>query len=195
MGLNQRRMGIIGGTFDPIHYGHLIAAEVVWQRFRLEKVLFIPASTPPHKDEPEASPKDRYEMVRLAISSNDHFDISNIELGRPGKSYSVETLTELRSIYGEDTDLYFIIGADSVTELSTWKEFHKLRDFCELVAVTRVGYPLPLDKGDIEIAHFLEIPGVDISSTQIREKVRKGDSIRYLVPKEVEEYIYREGLY
>ncbi|MDI6734697.1 MAG: nicotinate-nucleotide adenylyltransferase [bacterium] len=185
-------IGILGGTFNPIHYGHLLAAEEARQRFNLQEVIFVPCARPPHKNQPDiAGPEDRYKMTCLAISSNKYFKASDIEIKRGGPSYSEDTLREFKKIYGEDVQLYFIIGADAIAELDTWKNVEKLPQLCQFIAVNRPGYNLK--SGDF--AYILEIPGVDISSTAIRQRIKQGKSIKYLVPEEVEKYIYKHRLY
>jgi len=199
-----QRIGIMGGTFNPIHNGHLIIAEDVREKARLDKVLFIPSGQPPHKPGCEvAGAEHRFEMVRLAVGSNPHFEASRIEIDRNGLTYTINTLQELREDYGEETAIYFIIGADVVPELVTWKEYEKVFRLCEFIAVLRPGYGetefneaihrVSKDKG----ARIHPVPSrlVDISSTDIRERCREGRSIKYLVPESVEWYIYKKGLY
>lgn len=192
MSSSEMRIGIMGGTFNPIHYGHLIAAESAWQEFRLNKVIFVPTFHPPHKPEPEVSPQHRYQMTKLAIESNKHFTISEIELNRPGKSYSEETLRQFKEIYGPEAELYFIIGSDAIAELDTWKNIEKLLGLCQFIAVSRPGYKLPIG---LSYAHPLEIPGIAISAEEIRERIKTGRSIKYLVTERVEQYIYEHQLY
>ncbi len=186
------RIGIIGGTFNPIHYGHLLAAEEARQRFDLHEVIFVPCARPPHKNQPDiAGPEDRYKMTCLAISSNKYFKASDIEIKRGGVSYSEDTLREFKKIYGEEAELYFIIGADASAELDTWKNVEKLPQLCQFIAVNRPGYNLK----PTNFTHILEIPDVDISSTVIRARIKQGKSIKYLLPEEVENYIYEQKLY
>jgi nicotinate-nucleotide adenylyltransferase len=189
------RIGIMGGTFNPIHHGHLVAAEVAREEFRLDKVIFVPTYLPPHKSVDEIIPaRDRYEMVKIAVSKNPYFEPSDIEVKRGGKSYTHDTLEEFRDIYrGEE--LYFITGADALREIDTWKNIDELAKFCKFIAVSRPGYPFDLKdrfRGEI---YLLEIPALAISSTEIRARIRDGKSIKYLVPEKVEEYIIKNGLY
>jgi len=197
-------VGLMGGTFNPIHLGHLIAAEEARDEFQLDRILFIPNRIPPHrKNEPGIINGDvRYLMVHIAISSNPTFRASKIELERPALSYTYDTLVELKKNY-PDVDFTFITGVDSLLR-DPW---HKLDDLLGLlkmfVAVTRPGFDermlarrkveLGLSEGDkIKI---LKIPGIDISSTMIRERIKKGKSIKYMVPAGVESFIYKNHLY
>jgi nicotinate-nucleotide adenylyltransferase len=193
---NQKKFGVLGGTFDPIHMGHLVLAEQVREKFQLDRVIFIPCASPPHKTEQELSPaQDRFEMTKLALQGNSYFLVSDIELKREGLSYTVETLRELKGLY-KDKEIYFLTGSDVLNEITTWKNPEEIYKLAKLVIGIRPGF----DKFDPE-NHFakksiiVNITGVDISSTQIREKVRKGESIKYLVPPKVEEYIKKRNLY
>jgi nicotinate-nucleotide adenylyltransferase len=212
------RIGIFGGTFNPIHLGHLRAAEEIRERFDLERVVFIAAAVPPHKEvEGGISGEHRMEMVRLAISGNPHFSLSDIELKRPGKSYSISTIQVLRQKYGSDSEMFFILGMDAFLEIGTWKSFQELFSLCHFVVMTRPGFDKPVsatmlppeigdafiyDEGESRFMHrdgySIYLQGViflDISSTKIREEVSKGRSIRYLLPPEVERYIRRHHFY
>lgn len=194
---------MMGGTFDPIHYGHLVAAEAARYEFSLDKVVFIPAGQPPHKPDRQVSPAfHRVAMVRLGISSNPYFEISTVEVERPGPSFTVDTLAEFRRLYPSAV-LYFITGADAVAEIQTWHRFEELLRLCLLVGVSRPGYPLEdLQEGlaglDCEFRQrirLLPVPGVAVSSSEIRERVHAGKPIKYLLPEAVEEYVIRQGLY
>jgi nicotinate-nucleotide adenylyltransferase len=195
-------IGILGGTFDPIHMGHLVGAEEARIRLELAQVLFIPAGQPWLKaDRSISAIGHRVEMVRLAISSNPYFKLSTIEADRPGPSYSVDTLEELRRLDSRARFL-FILGEDLLQELPQWRSPSRLIELCQLLVITRSGYPPP-DLNSLEDAIpgisgciiFLEIPQIDISSTQIRQRVARGLSIKYLVPESVEDYIHRIRLY
>jgi len=198
----KRKIGILGGTFDPIHIGHLVTAEAVRIQFGLEKVIFIPAGDPPHKQGCQVTAaRHRFIMTVLATCSNPYFFVSAMELERPGPSYTIDTIKILKERYGPDTDLYFIIGADTVKELHTWRKIDELLDLCYFVAATRPGSNgLDLivqmfgDKGRERILR-LNNPELEISSTDIRERVKNGKSIKYIVPESVEEYILKEKLY
>ena len=193
---SPKKLGILGGTFDPIHMGHLVLAEQVREQFQLEQVIFIPSASPPHKTEQELSLADhRFEMTKLALEGNRFFSVSDIELKREGLSYTVDTLGKLKELY-KDSEIYFLTGSDVLDEITTWKDPEEIYKLAKIVIAVRPGF----DKFDPE-DHFSKksiiarITGVDISSTQIREKVRKGESIKYLVPSRVEEYIRKENLY
>lgn len=195
------RLGIMGGTFDPIHYGHLATAEQARDKFGLQKILFVPNREPPHKKGYDVTPAERrYDMVLLATASHPHFEASRLELDRPGPSFTIDTIEQLRREHGEGPDFYFITGADAVLEILTWKDPHRLMDRCQFIAATRPGYSLEeLERqAGAEVArrvHLLEVPLMDVSSTMLRERVRRGLSIRYLTPPEVEAYIRKHGLY
>ena len=193
----------MGGTFDPIHVGHLMTAEAVRDEFGLDKVLFIPAAVPPHKlDQQVTDARHRYLMTVLATTSNPHFDVSSIEMDRPGPSYTIDTIYELRRQYGENTDLFFITGADAIAEIPTWDRIEELLGLCQFIAATRPGFLPNVDNikeyfGELGSAriHRLETPELEISSTNIRDRLKRGFSIKYIVPPAVEDYIYKEGLY
>lgn len=195
------RIGILGGTFDPIHLGHLILAEQAWELLELEKVLFIPAADPPHKaGRPVLESEHRYEMVRLAVQGNDHFECSRREMDRPGPSYTVDTLEQLHADLPGDTQLYLIVGADEAQNLMKWRTPYAIKEFATIVVANRPGLTardvidsLPSDFSAGIIA--LKIPGVEISSTNIREQVTVGRTVKYLVPDAVENYIRTNGLY
>ena len=216
-----QKLGVLGGTFNPIHFGHLAAAELVRDRLKLDRVLFIPSYLPPHKQEMEIpSATHRQEMVKLAIAGNPHFALSDIEVKREGRSYSIDTMEELERLY-PGTEFYFITGIDSFSEIQTWKEWERLLSRCRFVVLSRPGYAFSdltsisfmkpveqelraLDRGELSSAMvkteafsvFLEqIPLFDISSTDIRRRVRERVSIKYLLPEIVETYILNHTLY
>ncbi len=206
MATATKRLGILGGTFNPIHIGHLIVAEFVRERYGLGKVLFIPSAHPPHKvDEEVIEVAHRYEFVRLSIADNPFFEVSDIELRRKGRSYTVETLKALREAESEPTDYFFIIGGDSVPELKTWKNIEELAGLCTLVVVPRPGWDIERiaaeDLGlpgwirDGLLRNAVSAPLIGISSTEVRDRIRRAESIRYLVPRPVEDYIMAHGLY
>ncbi len=201
--VNRKKIGIIGGSFDPIHNGHLKTAEFVYQQLGLEKMIFIPAFIAPHKIGMEYAPAEhRYQMTLLATQGNPHFCVSDIELKRKGVSYTYDTIAALHGYYGDGYDLYFIIGADSVAELDTWTKVREIMGLCTFVAATRPGFAPEVQKvieyfgelGKTKIK-WLNTPEMDISSTDIRQRVQDNCSINGLVPAEVEEYIYQKGLY
>ncbi len=204
MGDTRLKIGICGGTFDPIHMGHLAVAELVRCEYGLDKVLFIPSGMPPHKNlENVTAPMHRLNMVKCAVSSNSSFEAVAIEVERSGYTYTVDTLKELRGLYPEGTEFNYIIGADVVLDLLTWRnapEVFKLTDF---IAIMRPGFSseafskrlIELKREyEINIRSF-EIPLLDISSTFIRDRIKAGKSVKYLVKEEVEEYIIKNKLY
>lgn len=193
----MKRLGVFGGTFNPIHTGHLIIAQDIRERFELEKLVFIPASTPPHKDNHFIiSPQHRFRMISLAIESNPHFEVSEVEISRGGRSYTVDTLATLRGLHPELARLIFIMGLDQALEIQTWKDADRLFSLAEILVVSRPGFDISALSLDIrKKVQFLVGRSIDISSTEIRTRVRAGESIAYLVPKEVERYIYEKGLY
>jgi nicotinate-nucleotide adenylyltransferase len=197
------KIGLLGGTFDPIHVGHLIIAEEVRLKLDLNEVLFIPAGQPWLKSKRSMAPAEhRLEMLKLAIVSNAHFKVSTIELKRPGPSYSVDTISALRDELGAEAELFFVVGFDALAELPMWKEPSRLVGMCQVVGVRRPGYA-ELDWHSLEQAipgvwsrvMVVDVSQIDISSTQIRERVAKGLSIRPLVPEAVERYILEHRLY
>ena len=188
------RIGVFGGTFDPPHIGHLILAQEAMVKLNLEEIAFIPAAYPPQKgNSPIASPRQRLEMVSLAISDNPKFKALDIELGRKGPSYTIDTILELKRTQGPGQEIFFLMGSDSLRELSTWKEPERLVKICRVVVATRPGFT-PQGKFAQEVI-VLEMPPIGVSSTLIRERVKRREPIRYLVPQKVEEYILRESLY
>lgn len=196
------KIGLMGGTFDPIHNGHLVLAEQVRTRFQMDKIIFIPTGNPPHKDS-TASKEHRYEMTQLAIEDNEFFELSRIELDQDNKTYTIDTVLRLREMYGEETEVYFITGADMIIDLPTWKNFSELVHLCKFIGSTRPGVEdkelsdqinaLVKDyKADITIT---QVPALAISSTDIRRRIKYNLSIRYLLPKSTEDYIYEHKLY
>jgi nicotinate-nucleotide adenylyltransferase len=194
-----KRLGLMGGTFDPIHHGHLAIAEVARVEYGLDRVVFIPAGDPPHKQGLAVTPAERrYEMALLATASNPCFECSRRELDREGPSYAVTTIREYRAEGGPDQELFFITGADAILEILTWHEADAVVQLCRFIAATRPGYDLERLRGALPPAYleridFLDAPGLQISSTDLRRRVRDGRPIRYLVPELVEAYI-RKGL-
>ncbi|MDD5448082.1 MAG: nicotinate-nucleotide adenylyltransferase [Actinomycetota bacterium] len=204
---NNLRLGIMGGTFDPIHIGHLVTAEEAKYQFSLDKILFVPSAHPPHKREDAYSlATDRCNMIELSIEGNPNFSVSRIEMEREGPSYTIETLREIHRMYGKDTELFFITGADAILEIMTWKNPTELFSESRFIAATRPGYSLTKleaalpkfnSKGRLAMnfVHMMEIPALAISSTQIRARVREGKPFRYLVIDAVWRYIREKGLY
>ncbi|OPX87934.1 MAG: putative nicotinate-nucleotide adenylyltransferase [Pelotomaculum sp. PtaB.Bin104] len=197
------KIGIMGGTFDPIHYGHLVGAEGVRDEVGLDQVIFVPTGRPPHKPGLNiTNPWDRYLMTVLATASNDYFQVSSIEVERPGYSYTVDTVQSVIKMY-PGTEIYFITGADAVLDILTWKNVELLLSICHIVAVTRPNYEL--DKLWEKLKNVLsfpqdrilsmEVPALAISSTDIRKRVHEGRTIKYLLPEPVEHYIAKHKLY
>ena len=195
----MKKIGIMGGTFDPIHVGHLMIAEAVWDEYKLEKVLFIPSANPPHKHDVMTSARHRFNMTLLATCSNPHFEVSSIEMDRTGPSYTIDTIKALKKIYGDDTDFYFIIGADCIHELPSWHKIDELLKICKFIATKRPSYKLDLSIIAKEFSDYniqlLETPELEISSTDIRQKKKKGYSIQYITTEQVQQYIRKEELY
>jgi nicotinate-nucleotide adenylyltransferase len=198
-----RRVGILGGTFDPPHLGHLWLATLAAESLGLDRVLFMPAAQPPHKRRQEISgATDRLLMTRLAIADNRDFELSAVEMERPGPSYTVDSVEELQRQLGARTSLYLIMAADSFSQIDTWREPDRLLSLLEWAVGPRPGVELPqrsaLDRRFGEAAqriHLLSGPSLDVSSSEIRARVAAGHSIRYLVPRAVEELIVERGLY
>lgn len=202
-GIPSARLGLFGGTFDPPHFGHLVAAQEAAEQLGLERVLFLPAGRPPHKlGEPVSPFAARRRMVELAIADNPCFELSLLDAEQSGPSYTVDLLGCVRRALGPGPELYFLVGMDSLRDLATWREPARVLEQCILVAVSRPGYPPPdlreVERqvpGAAERVLVLETPGVDISSTDLRERVAAGRSIRYLVPEPAREFIAERGLY
>ena len=186
------KIGILGGTFNPIHIGHLILAEEAREKLKLDKVIFVPAYLPPHKDNSEIASADaRLAMVRLAIRGNSYFFASDIEIKRDGLSYTIDTLREFKIRYPQD-ELFFIIGSDLLKYLDDWKDLGEIIKMVRFITATRPGYPL--EKIPTHIS-TIPIRAVDISGFGIREAIREGRSFRYLVPDAVFNYIDKKRLY
>ncbi len=191
----------MGGTFDPIHFGHLVAAEEARLRFGLDEVVFVPCGTPPlDKHYEVTAAEDRYAMVLLATGPNPHFSVSRVEVERRGPSYTIETIQHFRQRCGPDSSLFFITGADAVLDILKWRRNDELFEACEFIAATRPGYDLTrleerIGPGRAARVEVLEVPGIEISSTEIRQRVRSGKPVRYLTPDVVWRYIDKVGLY
>ncbi|MBT9134012.1 MAG: putative nicotinate-nucleotide adenylyltransferase [Firmicutes bacterium] len=190
------RIGVMGGTFDPIHLGHLVTAEAVRHRFGLQQVVFVPTGRPPHKRGNDVSSAEhRYVMTFLAVLSNPEFGVSRIEIDRLGYSYTFDTMLALGEMYGPDCELYFITGADVMRDIHTWHRAPELLTLCHFVAASRPDYTLCERFRQGGHIHLVEVPAMAISSTDLRRRVRAGEPIRYLVPEAVENYIYEHRLY
>ena len=194
------RLGVMGGTFDPIHYGHLVTAEEALVQFGLDSVLFVPTGLPWMKEHGVVSPaEDRYLMTVIATASNPLFDVSRMEVDRDGPTYTVDTLRGLKERYGAETDLFFITGADAIVEILAWKDHEELFGLAHFIAATRPGYDIaefeaqePDSRPEITV---MNIPALAISSTDIRARVAAGRPIRYLVPEGVKSYVEKAGIY
>ena len=197
------KIGLLGGTFDPVHLAHLAVADGVWTQLDLDRVAFIPAGEPWRKaDHAIAIAEHRLAMLRLAIADSDHFEVSLVEVERPGPSYTVDTLEAIRADLPPEAELLLILGRDALFDLPNWKEPLRIVQLCRLAVVARPGYEERelaelevLAPGLLERVIFVEAPLLDISSTDIRRRVREGLSIRYLVPDAVAAYIREHGLY
>jgi nicotinate-nucleotide adenylyltransferase len=190
------RLGLFGGTFDPIHLGHLRAAENALECLDLDRVAFIPAGTPPHRAEPLSSPLDRYAMTALATAGHPRFAVSDAELRRDGPSYTVDTVAGVRR-ESPEADVFVIVGSDTFPEMATWKEHERLLSLCTVAVVARPGETGQWPAAGAPAARVARVqgPGLDISASAIRVRVREGRSIRYLVPDAVADYIAKRTLY
>ncbi len=212
------RLGVFGGSFNPIHIAHLRVAEEVRESLHLDRVLFVPTSDPPHKQDTVLAPaEDRMAMVRLAVRGNPYFRVSPIEIERPGRSYSIDTLTLLRRRLGERARLFFLVGLDAFLEIDTWKDYLQLFRLASFVVVSRPPGEPPQGFAAIPVAaraqfcygdsstvlmhesgteiHFLNVTALEISASDLRARIARGASIRYLVPASVERYVGSRGLY
>ena len=200
------KIGVLGGSFNPIHNGHIKIARTARKTLSLDRVIFVPAKEPPHKKVRRlASASHRLKMAELALEGNSGFTVSDIELNRPDKSYTIDTIREFRRQFAKDAPIFFLIGADTISELPTWKDIDELTDLCQFVTISRKGS----SKNDFDglrdlfseekmgklKRHFIEMDPVPISATEIREKVSRRESIDGLVPRPVADYIARKGLY
>ena len=198
----MRRIGVLGGTFDPVHYGHLVIAEDAFAYLRLDTVLFVPAFRPPHKPPGSYSPfEDRAQMLRLAIARNPHFQLSLIEAERGGPSYTVDTLRQLQRELGPEVALYLIIGMDSLASILSWCCPAEMLTLCRIVVAERAGYQVDLSAleaglpGLRDTLELIDTPELSISSTDLQERLQRGLPIRYQLPAQVEAYIRKHRLY
>jgi nicotinate-nucleotide adenylyltransferase len=190
----MRRIGIMGGTFDPIHHGHLVAASEVQARFDLEEVVFVPTGQPYEKG--RVSPaEDRYLMTVIATASNPRFHVSRADIDRDGPTYTIDTLRDMRAIYGVDTSLYFITGADALARILSWKDALEMLSIAHFVGVTRPGFELSDAHLPADTVTLVEVPAMAISSSACRARVIDGEPVWYLVPDGVVQYINKRGLY
>jgi nicotinate-nucleotide adenylyltransferase len=197
--LMNRRIGVMGGTFDPIHHGHLVAADQARWQFELDRVVFVPTGQPWQKPVGVSPAEDRYRMTEIATASNPAFAVSRLELDHQGPTYTVDTLRRLRAELAGGTRLFFIIGADAVLQLLTWKEPEQVLAQAEFIAATRPDFDLDSLVGQVPGAtgrvHRMEMPALAISSTDIRARVARGAPVQYLVPDGVARYIHEHDLY
>lgn len=194
-GPGKRRLGVMGGTFDPIHHGHLVAASEVAAQFHLDEVVFVPTGQPWQKSHKQVSPaEDRYLMTVIATASNPQFSVSRIDIDRGGPTYTIDTLRDLREL-NADSDLFFITGADALAQILTWRDAEELFSLSHFIGVTRPGHDLTddgLPKGGVSL---VEVPALAISSTDCRARVAAGEPVWYLVPDGVVRYIDKRALY
>lgn len=196
------RLGVMGGTFDPVHFGHLVAAETAASVLDLDAVIFMPAGSPAFKQDRDVSdPEDRFAMTLLATADNDRFYASRLEIERPGVTYTADTLEQLRTLYPDNVEFYFITGADALVDIVTWHEAGRVARLAKLVGATRPGYDLERAKRAIAKSGlpfdvtYLEVPALAISSSDLRERTRHGMPVRYLTKDAVVGYISKHGLY
>ena len=195
-GGSGQRIGVMGGTFDPIHHGHLVAASEVGQVFALDEVIFVPTGQPYQKDSRQvSSAEDRYLMTVIATASNPRFSVSRVDIDRPGETYTIDTLRDLRAERGPDVELFFITGADALARMISWRDADELFRLAHFVGCTRPGHRLSLTGLPADRVSLIEIPALAISSTGCRERVREGEPIWYLVPDGIVQYISKRGLY
>ena len=200
--MKKRKVGIMGGSFDPIHFGHLVVANEVLNIYKLDEIIFVPAGNPPHKNGLKADSFHRLLMVNMAVLTNDKFSVSDLEIKNSEKSYTLNTLREFHKLY-ENTEFYFITGTDALINLPNWYESEELLKICRFIAVSRPGISMEEAKSKIsEIQkklggniEMLQVPMLQISSTNIRKRFKMGISAKYLLPETVEQYIIKNELY
>jgi nicotinate-nucleotide adenylyltransferase len=193
---DRRRIGIMGGTFDPIHHGHLVAASEVADRFGLDEVVFVPTGQPWQKEaEGVSAAEDRYLMTVIATASNPRFAVSRVDVDRDGPTYTVDTLRDMREVYGDDADLFFITGADALERILSWKDADEMFKLAHFVGVTRPGFPLSDEHLPEDTVSLVDVPAMAISSTACRQRVGAGHPVWYLVPDGVVQYIAKRHLY
>jgi nicotinate-nucleotide adenylyltransferase len=195
-GTRRARVGVMGGTFDPIHHGHLVAASEVASLFALDEVVFVPTNEPWQKEHRRVSAaEDRYLMTVIATASNPRFSVSRVDIERGGTTYTVDTLRDLRAQRGPGTDFFFITGADALDQIFSWRHAEQLFELAHFVGCTRPGHPLSDPGLPIGKASLVEIPALAISSTACRDRVRRGEPVWYLVPDGIVQYVNKRGLY
>ena len=201
MANKKKRIGILGGTFNPVHLGHLMIAEMASEAFGLNRVIFVPAKEPPHKETDVIDAKYRLEMVRAAVLDNPNFVVADVEMQREGKSYTIDTLRYFHDVYGPTTEFFFIAGTDTIQNLPTWKYIEELLDMCEFIGAIRPGATDDIGES-IEWfgqrgsrIHILEVPEMKLSATDLRHRLRHGLSTRYMLPRSVYQYIKEHKIY
>jgi len=193
---DAQRIGVMGGTFDPIHHGHLVAASEVAQAFTLDEVVFVPTGQPWQKEGRQVSAsEDRYLMTVIATASNPRFSVSRIDIDRGGPTYTIDTLRDLRAERGDEAELFFITGADALAQIMSWQDVNELFKLAHFVGVTRPGHRLTGDGLPEDKVSLVEVPALAISSTDCRERVATGQPIWYLVPDGIVQYIAKRRLY
>lgn len=201
---SKHKIGIMGGTFDPIHYGHLFIAETALDKLNLDKIIFIPTGIPPHKKRSLITDSfKRVDMVKLATKKNSNFEVSNIEVNKEKTSYTIDTIKDLKNYYNNKVDIFFITGDDAFVNIETWKRYDELLKSTNFIVMTRSINNSKLLDEKIELYRTkynanvtkVEIPILEISSTDVRERIKKNNSIKYLLPEEVEKYIFENKLY
>jgi nicotinate-nucleotide adenylyltransferase len=191
-----KRVGIMGGTFDPIHHGHLVAASEVTTRFALDEVVFVPTGQPWQKGDVPVSPaEDRYLMTVIATASNPRFQVSRVDIDRAGPTYTVDTLRDLRKVYGPEAELFFITGADALEKILSWKDAALMFELAHFIGVTRPGFTLSDAHLPADTVSLVQVPAMAISSTDCRARVAAGKPVWYLVPDGVVQYIAKRRLY
>ena len=193
---DAQRIGVMGGTFDPVHHGHLVAASEVAQVFTLDEVVFVPTGQPWQKDDRKVSAsEDRYLMTVIATASNPRFSVSRIDIDRGGPTYTIDTLRDLRAERGDEAELFFITGADALAQIMSWQDVNELFKLAHFVGVTRPGHRLTGDGLPEDNVSLVEVPALAISSTDCRQRVARGEPIWYLVPDGIVQYIAKRRLY
>ena len=202
MSKKHRRIGLYGGSFDPVHMGHMLTAQKALDQFNLDKVIFIPNARPPHK-ETLATPDQRYAMLVMSIETGDKFEVSDCEMRATEKAYTIETLLHMKKMY-PDASLFFIIGSDTLYELHSWKSICSVMHLCEFIVVERPGYSYPMKPEDIRLnsryakatcRNWIKNMPWDLSSSEIRKAIQDGIEVSYLIPHPVEKYIREHRLY
>jgi nicotinate-nucleotide adenylyltransferase len=195
-GVRRARIGVMGGTFDPVHHGHLVAASELQASFHLDEVIFVPTGEPWQKSDREVSPAEhRYLMTVIATASNPRFTVSRVDIDRGGPTYTIDTLRDLRDQRGPHADLFFITGADALAQILSWKVVDELFELAHFIGVTRPGHTLSDDGLPLGGVSLTEVPAMSISSTDCRARVSRGEPVWYLVPDGVVQYIAKHGLY